>query len=140
MLAPFVPVKVLYIGVPLGAALSISAKSLAGETKSEVLLSPFLGEAARYAEKDLAAKLRQSPLYQSAEVFPTSLARVVRYFFVGSQYVAEVQVAPLQYAAARRELRWHRLIELSWSFVPAANRQWSNPTCAHSDLDEEFLR
>ncbi|MDW8019343.1 MAG: C25 family cysteine peptidase [Chloroherpetonaceae bacterium] len=140
VLAPFVPVKVLYIGVPLGAALSISAKSLAGETKSEVLLSPFLGEAARYAEKDLAAKLRQSPLYQSAEVFPTSLARVVRYFFVGSQYVAEVQVAPLQYAAARRELRWHRLIELSWSFVPAANRQWSNPTCAHSDLDEEFLR
>lgn len=138
-LVPCVPVKTLYIGLPVGTSLSLSAKSLLSETRARIRLAPFQMQEEVQAEKDFVAKLSTSPAYRSAEWFPASLAKVVRYFFVGTQYVAEVQVAPLQYAAARQELRWHRLIEISWSVSRSAGATLPEHI-AHSTLDELFLR
>ncbi len=138
--APFVPIKYVYIGLPTGASLSVTAKSLSGETKKNILLAPFVsGDSSAFSSEE-AARAVQSAAYKSAEVYPSALARVARYFFVGSQYVAQVVVSPLQYNAARRELQWHRLIELTWDVVASSSSPTLAPNIIASALDETFLK
>lgn len=138
-LVPFVPVKSIYIGLPAGATLTVSAKRLAGETKQNIRLAPVASDNTLLQESNITQRLKNSAAYASADFLPASIANVVRYFYVGTQYVAQVQIAPLQYSAARKELRWHRLIEVNWSIVKAPNSNTLVQPHTHSFLDEQFL-
>ena len=136
----FVPVKSLYIGLPAGTALTVSAKSLSGEIKQGVWLAPFvLGDSSQVTANEVM-QWRQSAAYKSSELYPAVLAKVERYFFVGTQYVAQVSVAPLQYHAQRRELHWHRLIELEWHVAAARVSDAVAAEAPMSAVDENFLK
>jgi len=137
---PFVPVKYLYIGLPVGTVLTLSAKSVSSEIKQGVLLAPFvLGDSSQVTANDVM-QWRQSAAYKLSELYPAALAKVERYFFVGTQYVAQVSVAPLQYHAQRRELHWHRLIELQWltSLTRISDTRVADANT--NAIDEDFLK
>lgn len=62
-LVPFVPVKSIYIGLPAGATLTVSAKRLAGETKQNIRLAPVASDNTLLQESNITQRLKNSAAY-----------------------------------------------------------------------------
>jgi hypothetical protein len=135
---PTIATKFIFVGIPEGATVRINAKALATEKQSNVLLSPFESQdtlAHAYKEKFL-----DNPFYQSASLYPSDLAKVEGYTYIGGQYVAQIRVSSLQYQPQQRLLVWHRLVKVDIEIVPPAPT--FSPTERHttSVFDEQTLK
>ncbi len=135
---PTIATKFIFVGIPEGATVRINAKALATEKQSNVLLSPFESQdtlARAYKEKFL-----DNPFYQSASLYPSDLAKVEGYTYIGGQYVAQIRVSSLQYQPQQRLLVWHRLVKVDIEIVPPAPT--FSPTERHttSVFDEQTLK
>lgn len=108
---PPVAVKYVYLALPPESKVTVTARSIVSETKSGKLLSPFVDSDS--AETVYEKRYANNAFYQAVTPYPVELAEVVRYYYIGTQYVAQIRVAPVQVIAARQEMTWHRQIELS---------------------------
>jgi len=133
---PQMPVKYFYIGLPADARVSLSTRSLANETLNRTVVSPFSDSLSR---EQFHQRYAQNPFYQSADLYPAELASVVRYFYVGNQYVAQVQVAVVQAVPAKEQVVWHRYVKVAYTVQPAQRPPWNAPTSL-THAEEHFLQ
>lgn len=135
---PALATKFAFVGIPDGARVRVAAKSLASETRNGVLLSPFESQdslALAYKEKYL-----DNPFYRSATLFPSELAKVEGYAYIGGQYVAQIRVSMLQYLPEKRALTWHRLAKLDIEILPPDANFVPTERHTTSAFDEETLK
>lgn len=135
---PSIATKFVFVGIPDGATVRVSAKALATEKRSGALLSPFETQdslALAYKEKFL-----DNPFYQSSSLYPSELVKVEGYAYIGGQYVAQIRVSMLQVSPRSRMLSWHRLAKVDIEILPPAANFVPTERHTTSDFDEQTLK
>ncbi len=135
---PTIATKFIFVGIPDGATVRVQAKAMATEKRNGIILSPFDSQdTLRTAYKE---KFLDNPFYQSVTLYPTDLAKVEGYTYIGGQYVAQIRVSTLQYQPNQRLLVWNRLVKVEIDILPPAPS--FSPTERHttSDFDEQTLK
>jgi hypothetical protein len=135
---PSIATKFIFVGIPDGATVRVNAKTLATEKRTNVLLSPFDSQdtlATAYNEKFL-----DNPFYQSTSLYPSDLAKVEGYTYIGGQYVAQIRVSTLQYQPQQRLLVWNRLVKVEIEILPTASTFAPTERHTTSDFDEHTLK
>ncbi|MDZ7304803.1 MAG: hypothetical protein ONB44_21965, partial [candidate division KSB1 bacterium] len=114
--APELPTRVFVIGVPSGAQAEVSITPGASEELSGIYVPPVpIKEPAE--ELTRLRYVPDPPIYDRDAYYPTELVRVDPPAQFRQQSIVRVQVMPVQYNPAKRQLRVYRDLQMVVRFV-----------------------